>query len=195
VLIARIAIASVLALLLLYARARIAAGMLAALALATIALSGHAIGEKGADRAVHVCADALHLLAAGAWLGALVPLIAMLGRASEATSLLAAQATRRFSALGLACMGALLLSGIINACYIVSEPAALVHSLYGRMLLAKVAIFVGIVALAAINRVVLMPRLAWRRLRELALAECLLGFTVIAIVGKLGITIPGPHHP
>jgi putative copper resistance protein D len=195
VLIARIVVASVLALVLLYGRARIAAATLAALVLATIALSGHAIGEKGVDRVVHVCADALHLLAAGAWLGALVPLIAMLGRASEATSPLAAQATRRFSTLGLACMGALLLSGIINACYIVSEPAALLHSLYGRMLLAKVAIFVGIVALAAVNRVVLMPRLAWRRLRELALAECLLGFTVIAIVGKLGITIPGPHHP
>jgi len=195
VLIARIVVASVLALLLLYGRARIAAGMLAALVLATIALSGHAIGEKGVDRVVHVCADALHLLAAGAWLGALVPLIAMLGRASEATSPIAAQVTRRFSTLGVACMGALLLSGIINACYIVSEPAALLHSLYGRMLLAKVAIFVGVVALAAINRVVLMPRLAWRRLRDLALAECLLGFTVIAVVGKLGITIPGPHHP
>jgi putative copper resistance protein D len=193
VLMARIVVAGVLALVLLYGRARIAGAMLAALVLATIALSGHAIGDKGVDRAVHVCADALHLLAAGAWLGALVPLTAMLGRASEAP--LAAQATQRFSTLGVACMGALLLSGIVNACYIVAEPAALVHSLYGRMLLAKVAIFIGIVALAAINRVVLMPRLAWRRLRELAIAECLLGFTVIAIVGKLGITIPGPHHP
>jgi copper resistance protein D len=192
---ARVVLAGVLALVLLYGRARIAAGTVAALVLASIALSGHAIGEKGIDRLVHVCADALHLLAAGAWLGALLPLIAMLGRASEATWPMAAQATRRFSTLGVACMAALLLSGIINACYIVSEPAALIHSLYGRMLLAKVSIFVAIVALAAINRVVLMPRLAWRQLRELALAECLLGFTVIAIVGKLGITIPGPHHP
>lgn len=193
VLSARLVLAGLLALVLLHGRARLAAGILAALVLATVALSGHAVADKGVDRVVHVCADALHLLAAGAWLGALVPLIAMLGRAAEAP--LARQATQRFSTLGLACMAALLLSGIVNAYYIVAEPAALVHSLYGRMLLAKVAIFLLILTLAAVNRLVLMPRLAWRRLRELALAECLLGFTVIAIVGKLGITIPGPHHP
>ena len=188
----RVALASVLALVLLGRGAGIAAAVLAAITLATIALSGHAIADKGMDRVVHVCADALHLLAAGAWLGALVPLIAMLGRANDAP--LAGQATRRFSTLGVACMAALLLSGLVNAYYIVAEPAAVVHSLYGRMLLAKIGIFLVIIALAAINRAFLMPRVALRRLRELAIAECLLGFTVIAIVGQLGITIPGPHH-
>jgi copper resistance protein D len=191
--IARMVLAVALIVVLLYRRAHVAAALLAALVLATIALSGHAVGDKGVDRVVHVCADALHLLAAGAWLGALLPLVAMLGRASDAT--LAAQATQRFSTLGIACMASLFLSGIINAYYIVAEPMALLHSGYGRLLLAKIVLFFLVLALASVNRAVLMPRLALRQLRRIAIAECLLGFAVIAIVGKLGITIPGPHHP
>jgi hypothetical protein len=44
-----------------------------------------------------------------------------------------------------------------------------------------------------------MPRLLaageapLRRLRRNAIAECVLGFAIVAIVGQLGITVPGPH--
>src|SRR5690349_14185553 len=42
--------------------------LLSAVLLATIAWSGHAAGERGTDRIVHLSADAVHLIAAGAWL-------------------------------------------------------------------------------------------------------------------------------
>jgi putative copper resistance protein D len=175
--------------------------LLAALLLATIAGAGHAVAGEGADRAAHLCADALHLLAAGAWLGALAPLIRTLARPDAPAR--SARLAQRFSALGVACMAAILLSGIVNAYYNLPDLAALGRTSYGLMLVAKISLFLLIVVLAAINRNVLMPRLARasgdaagaaRALRRNAIAECVLGFAIVGIVGVLGITVPGPHH-
>jgi copper resistance protein D len=177
-----------------------------AVVLATLAAMGHGAAERGVDRILHLCADALHLLAAGAWLGALVPLVLVLERCSYDAKpdalALAARATRRFSTLGIACMAALLLSGVVNASYTVRELPVLFASQYGRLLLGKVALYVLIVAVAGVNRMALMPRLAvasvdsalaLRRLRANAILETCLGFAIIAIVGKIGITIPAMH--
>jgi len=43
--------------------------------LVSLAGVGHSQIEEGAAGAVHVVSDAAHLLAAGAWLGGLVPLV------------------------------------------------------------------------------------------------------------------------
>jgi copper resistance protein D len=199
-----LAMALALALALLQRRpahrgAEIAGLVLAALVLATIAGAGHAVADRGIHRAIHLCADGLHLIAAGAWLGALVPLIVMLSRSPELT--LAVRATQRFSRLGLVAMAAIALSGVINACYMVPDIAALTASQYGRLLLAKIVLFLAIFALAAVNRKVLTPRLAGvsggsalRQLRANAIIECVLGFGIVAIVGQLGITMPEFHH-
>jgi copper resistance protein D len=179
--------------------------LLAALLLATLAAMGHAAGERGVDRTAHLSADALHLLAAGAWLGALVPLVGILKQGSGPTYEIAVQATRRFSTLGVAAMSALLLSGVINAAYTVGTLAALYESQYGRLLLVKLALYVLIVALAAANRLVWTPRLAaasaaaveraraFHKLRRNSITEAALGFAIIALVGKLGTTMPGMH--
>jgi copper resistance protein D len=179
--------------------------LLAALLLATLAAMGHAAGERGVDRTAHLSADALHLLAAGAWLGALVPLVGILKQGSVPTYEIAVQATRRFSMLGVAAMSALLLSGVINAAYTVGTLAALYESQYGRLLLVKLTLYVLIVALAAANRLVWTPRLAaasaaaveraraFHKLRRNAITEAALGFAIIALVSKLGTTMPGMH--
>jgi copper resistance protein D len=181
----------------------------AALLLAALAGTGHAAAERGLDQVVHLCADALHLLAAGAWLGSLFPLVFLLGRCARAGSAealdFAARATQRFSTLGVASMSALLFSGIVNTCYTVSSPRALFQSQYGWLLVAKVTLFGLILCIAAANRIALAPRLSSRsagkeararaaeRLRRNAVIELALGFGIIAIVGKLGITISAMH--
>ncbi|HZE59692.1 MAG TPA: copper homeostasis membrane protein CopD [Burkholderiales bacterium] len=173
-----------------------AGGILAGLLLATIAGTGHAVGGQGVDRWVRVCADGLHLLSAGAWLGALVPLLGILRRSSA----LAVRAAERFSTLGVASIAAIALSGMINAYYTVPDAAALVHTQYGRLLIAKISLFLLIVILAVINRSLLLPRLAAsgaassRSLRRNAIVECLLGFGIVAVAGELGITMPALHH-
>jgi putative copper export protein/mono/diheme cytochrome c family protein/peroxiredoxin len=166
--------------------------------LASLAWAGHAAAGQGSQGLIQLSSDIAHLLAAGGWLGALPGLVFWLRRGELVR--IAAQATRRFSTLGVVCVGALVLSGLANAWYLVGSVPALVGTGYGRLLLAKLAVFAAMVTLAAVNRLVLTPLLqrhdarALRFLRRNATAEIAAGLVVVAIVGALGTTIPGAHQ-
>ena len=183
---------------------------LSAAMLVSLAWMGHAAATRGPDRYVHLGGDIFHLLAAGAWLGGL-PLLALLlvgaaRRKSQAFERAALVATRRFSGVGVVCVGALLVTGVVNAWYLVATPPALVGTAYGQLLLLKLALFSAMLALAARNRFVLTPgiedgvramtdssRIAMRRLAHNAWSETALGIGVVVIVGALGISVPGAH--
>jgi len=182
---------------------------LAAGLLMTLAWAGHAVGTERSVRPFHLTADALHLLGAGLWLGALVPLLLVLGRArtspAQAWHALAATATRRFSTLGVFAVVTLMVTGLINAWVLVGSFPALMDTPYGRLVSTKVLLFVTIVSIAAFNRVKLMPRLptgghrddlsqaALERLWRNVIAEICLGAIILTIVGALGTTPPSFH--
>ena len=186
--------------------------LLAAGLLVTPAWAGHAVATERSVRPFHLTADALHLLGAGLWLGALVPLLAVLDRArtssAQAWHALAATATRRFSTLGVFAVVTLLLTGLINAWFLVGSLPALIDTPYGRLVSTKLALFVIIVSIAAVNRLKLTPRLttdgnwddmsqaasALERLWRNVIAEICLGATILAIVGGLGTTPPSFHE-
>jgi len=180
-----------------------AAVLLAAGYLAALAFAGHAAGGQGQERYPRIGVDMVHLLAAGAWLGALPGLALLLSRArrgADAASFgVAGRATRAFSTLGTVAVAALLLSGIANTWYQVRGVDALVATEYGWLVLAKVALFAVMLALAAVNRWKLSPRVvaadeaALRLLSRNAMLELALGAAVLAIVGVLGITVPAMH--
>ena len=195
----------------------LALGLAGAL-LANIAWAGHGAATPGTPGKLHLAGDILHLLGAGLWLGTLVPLellLAEANRTDDAAWLLAARiAAQRFTRVAIASVTALLAGGIINTWFLAGTIPALVGTDYGRLLAAKVALFVAMVAVAAINRFRLTPRLVpdatlaparhvLRRLRRNALIEIVLGAVIIAIVAKLGVTPPafeqeamrpGHHH-
>jgi putative copper resistance protein D len=160
------------------------------IALASLAATGHARIGDGALGAAHIAADALHLLAAGAWLGGIVGLAVMVrGEAAAKTT----AAVRSFSGLGYAVVAIILASGLVNAWLLLSGPSALVSSAYGRLLCAKIALFVLMLVLAAANRFWLTPRFGpedapdlTARLRRNVLVELTLGAAVVAIVSVLG---------
>ena len=108
--------------------------------------------------------DALHLLAAGAWLGALLPLVLLLLAASREAGAdarpFAVLAVRRFSAVALAVMLVLVTTGLGNTWVQVGSVPALVGTRYGWLLLAKVALLVPILWLAALGRRRLLPALS-----------------------------------
>jgi putative copper resistance protein D len=175
-----------------------------------LAWSGHALGGQGAEGIIHPAADILHLIASAAWVGALLPLAFLLSAAGKNNSLdIARTATLRFSALGVISVGTLLVTGIVNTWYLAGSVEALTGTFYGQLLLAKIATFLAMVAIAAINRQWLTPRLvqnenaaaaqsALRQLRRNALIETLAGAAVICIVAVLGTKPPGIHihqHP
>lgn len=182
---------------------------IAAALTATIALVGHANSEHGPQRFVHLAADAAHLLAAAAWAGALPALVGMIARqrrSPERTPLeVVARATQRFSLLGVISVGVLIASGGVNAWFTVATFAALFMTHYGHLLLVKLALFGGMLVLAAANRVQLTPLLsnaglpqtvravAQRSLQRNAAVEALLALLVLGIVGALGTTMPAAH--
>jgi putative copper resistance protein D len=179
-------------------RLAMSALLVAAAYLATLAWSGHAGAGQGRDRFIQLASDAVHLLAAGAWLGALPGLVMLLGEARPRE--VAIRVTRGFSMLGLASVSALVLTGFVNAWYLVGDVPALVGTEYGRLLLAKLALFAAMVVLAAANRFDLTPRLAaddnraLRSLRRNGTLEIAAGVAIVMIVGTLGVTTPAVHQ-
>jgi putative copper resistance protein D len=181
-------------------RALCALGALAAaLYLGALAPAGHAAAGQGGEVSIETSGDIVHLLAAGAWIGALPALVDAL-RATRPDEI-AARAARRFSALGLVSVTTLVASGFVNAWYQVGDPPALIGTPYGRLLLAKLALFAAMIAVAVVNRGILAPRVgagdrdARATLRRNAILEIGLGLGVVTIVAKLGVTPPAAHEP
>ena len=177
--------------------------LLAAALAASLAWAGHAAATEGADGTIHLASDAIHLVAAGAWLGALWPLSILLDRARQAagpaSAAIAYQATRRFSMLGMVSVAAILVSGAINTYEILGMAAFSLGTDYNRLLAAKIGLFAAMIAIASVNRRQLTPRLAherdhrraMRQLRLNSLSEAGLGLLILLIVAMLG-RIP-PH--
>jgi putative copper resistance protein D len=176
----------------------------------SLAWAGHgAAAEDVPFDGLHLPADILHLLATGAWLGALLPLVILLAQAgrdgsSEAVSA-ARTATVRFSTLGISSVATLLVTGLVNTWFLSGSIPALLGTTYGQLLLIKVALFLTMIAVANVNRGRLVPRLAEsateasirlrtvRQLRRNASIEVSLGVFVLGVVGIIGILPPGLH--
>ena len=165
-----------------------------------LAFAGHA----AAGGIVQRFSDMLHLGLAALWLGGLLPLAAVMSAAARVPLAAAARqahaASRRFSPLGILCVGGLLATGLLNAWELVGTVPGLIGTPYGRLLLLKIAAFLAMIAIAAINRQRLTPALAGRgaadaarRLARNALIETALGILILADVGALGISVPAAH--
>ena len=166
--------------------------------LASIALTGHAASGEGFVGLRHRIADAFHLVAAGVWIGALVVLarLAMISARQLGGDGLRTFhfALSRFSAIGPAVVGILVLSGMLNPGFLSSLNAP-----YGQVLLVKLALFAAMFFLAVTNRR-LTPKLsapssflegAVLALRRSILAETALAILVLAAVAWLGTLSPG----
>jgi len=192
-----------------YSRARrttIWGAMLAgAVALATLAWSGHGAAGEGAAGWVQLIADILHLLAAAAWLAAIAAFLFILfGTVSGSPGglSLARHALAKFSIIGTVLVGVLIVTGFANAMFLVgfAQMITLGGSLYGRLLLAKLILFGGMVALASLNRYRLVPSLvcaegqeterAIGHLRKSLLLEGGLALLILALVAWLGTLSP-----
>lgn len=169
----------------------------AALLLAGLALTGHAAMREGALGLLQRTNDVLHVLAAGAWFGALVPVLAILHlpdwperREGVVTAL------RRFSRAGHAAVALVLLSGLVNAGLVLGRWPHDLASPYEALLDAKVLAVAGSVTLALVNRYVLVPRLCRHpeatlvALRGATLAELPLGIAAVALVAVFGLLDP-----
>lgn len=126
-----------------------------AVALATLAWAGHGAMGSGGAGWLHPAADILHLLAVGSWLGALAALLMLLFDRQIVTDrtriVRLDRALRHFSSTGTVLVVTILATGIVNVASIVgwSHVAALPQSTYGRLLIAKVGLFLFMLGLAS----------------------------------------------
>ena len=173
----------------------------AALGLVAVASFGWMGHGAASDSWTQLVADVVHVVAAAAWIGALAAFVLLL-RVPLAYAQIdtAERALRRFSAFGVPLVALLVLSGLVNGWMLVGPAhlAALPATGYGRLLLLKLALFAGMLGLAALNRNRHTPALArqpgdprtLRRLRRSVALEFLLGFLVLAAVAWLGTLSP-----
>jgi putative copper resistance protein D len=149
--------------------------------------------DDGRTGTFHLVADIVHLLAAGIWVGALASLLWMLATAQEDSTAASHQALAGFASVGTASVALVMASGLINSWLLVGPQnlLSLGTTLYGQLLLIKLALFAGMVALAAGNRFRLTPALANARtpgdarhaLQRLRLSLTLETFAAVAILG------------
>jgi copper transport protein len=187
----------------------------AALALAAIpaafvaiapALAGHASVQQPV--ALLFPLDVAHVLAMSAWVGGLVLLLLALPaatrrlEAADRTRLLAANLLR-FSPIALGCVVVLLVSGTIQAFEHIGAWDQLLHTGFGRAVLVKVGLIVVLIAVGAVNRRRVIPKLralvdsaaapgaAGRLLRRTLRAEVALVLVVLGVTAAL-VSYPPP---
>ena len=137
-----------------------ATSLVSAALLASLGLVGHAAMQTGAEGALHRANHAVHLMAAGAWIGGLVP-FAMCLRAYERDDLRkdAVRAMAGFSFWGQLIVAAIVLTGVVNIALTSHRPPLPPTTPYRALLVAKLVIVAIMILLALVNRFVLAPRL------------------------------------
>lgn len=153
-----------------------------AAALVTVSVAGHA--WTAPDRAVAVASDVVHLGAVAVWAGGLLPLLMVLPALGPDER---RRVTTRFSAVAVAAVAVVALSGTVSGWQQVRTLDALTSTTYGRLLLAKVAGLAVLVALGWVNRARLVPLVgrAISPLRRSLRAEVAVAALVLAVTAAL----------
>lgn len=158
---------------------------------------------------------ALHLLAAGLWVGGLVAIVAAVlprARRGPNSRAIALQLVRRFGVLASVSVAALGVTGLFVTGQLVATVDALLFSPYGQLLLIKI-LLVGVVVLIGLSNAIstqprlqglLLARLPGRLARRLGprhprrsiAAEMVAAVAVLGVVAMLGVTPParGPEY-
>jgi putative copper export protein len=169
-------------------------GLLTAEALAVHAVTGHA-GAAAHLRWPTIGVQWLHLLAVAAWIGSLAWALAALPREPGAR----AAAALRLSRVATVAVVVVAVTGTARALAEVASWHLLWATGFGRTVVAKVAVFLLLLALGARNKLRLVPGaaadLAAARLRRAVSAEVVFGGVAFALTGVLAGLAPATAQP
>src|SRR5829696_2566573 len=192
----------------------VAVGGLAAALVVTPALSGHA--AAGPDAAVGALVGVVHFSAAAVWFGGLVLLGTCVLPHAEVGLL---RAVPRFSSVAFTAMVVIVVTGMVQSWRQVESLQALGQTAYGRLLVAKVVVFLLLIVVAGRSRVLVRRKLMARAsvgaaapdrdrgdaarphlgdidggslwlLRRLVLTEVIIAIVLLAVTALLGIATP-----
>lgn len=184
---------------------RVALLALSATALASLSWNGHAAAGDGFGGTLRLAAGIAHLLAAGAWVGAIAAILQLALRPQglrlrERTHALW-QAAHSFALPGTIIVATLAMTGTYTYVDLGGSVQTLTGTAHGRWLLLKLTLVAGMLGLAALHRWRLVPALAasirggWqprplRSLRHSLACESVLALLVLACVAVLGTLDP-----
>src|SRR6266481_1970089 len=140
--------------------------------------------------------DAIHQLAADVWIGGLIHLLAAIRRAR---GLLPVSVLKRFSPMALGAVAGLVVTGLAFSFYYIGGASPLYGTSYGAMLVSKVLVFGGLLALGGMtflstrllgNASATPSRVCW-----FLEAEVGLGITVLFIAASLTSLPPAADVP
>jgi len=178
---------------------------LGAIALATLAWGGHGVMNEDVKGFVHLGADIVHLIAAGAWIGALASFMLLLRWAPKGGRAEVQQLGRMlngFAIMGSVVVATLLVTGTINYLMIAGLNFGRVFTTtYGILLAIKLVFFLAMLALAAANRYRLTPMLeasiasdnhgpAIASLKSSLVLESGCALLILALIACLGMLNP-----
>lgn len=169
--------------------------LFAVIAVVSLSWNGHGAMTDKALGWLHLAGNALHLLAAFGWIGALAAFL-WAATLSKGSSHDLAVSLERFAGVGTVFVAVLLATGIANTLFVVGSNAlpTLLETTYGRLLVTKIGLFAAMLAAAAANRFWLTPRMiaspSLAAVRTSLGAELILGIGALAIVAWLGTLDP-----
>jgi copper transport protein len=173
-----------------------AAALAAGLALLVV-LAGHATTR--AHPVLLTASGALHVLAASAWAGGIAALLMALAPAARALpaddrARLWSAVLRRFSRVAVLAVGALAVTGVVQAVVEVGTPGALLDAAFGRAVVIKVGLLVFVLGIAAGHRLdaAVAATRATLRAEALGLVAILVATGVLAGSAPSGGAPPGP---
>ena len=205
---ARAALALAGVAILMFGQDRRVPGLMAVMAFAgataSFAWSGHGAASEGAGGLIHLIADIIHALAAAVWLGALAGFCIRLCRPFGGEIETTTRDLAGFATVGSAAVSVLVLTGLINAGFLIGIDGVVrvASSIWGLLLLGKLALFILMVGLAAHNRFTLTPALARaithdtatdgpvRRLQLSIGLEMAAGLVLLGLVAAMGVQMP-----
>jgi copper transport protein len=170
--------------------------------LAALAATFSATGHPAAGRHVPpaFAADLLHLAAMGLWLGGLVALATLCARGAAVPAETFTAAVRRFSPLAAWCVGVLAVTGVLQSLRELTSVADLLDTGWGRYLLVKLAVVLGLLVLARRARAWTRRRTSpdgpsLRTMRRTLAYEAAAGAVVLALSAMLAGSAPPSDRP
>jgi len=164
--------------------------------LATSSFSGHA--AVGRPRILSIGNDIIHLLSGAVWLSGIVVLAALVPYAwrkmAEGDRIeLLTPLVVRFSRVAFVSIVVVAVTGTVNSLFDVARLRDLVESAYGITLSLKIILFVGVLALGAVNHRYVRTRLerrdraapVARLFRKLIVIELTIGLGIMGVTGIL----------
>jgi copper transport protein len=147
--------------------------------LLTSALTSHGAALP-AGAAAGIAIDWLHIVGATLWVGGLMALVAFVPELG-----LKRGVVDRFGRLALIASMIVLLSGVLQGALEVGSPGAFFSTFYGQLLLVKIVLLVGMLALAAVNQA--------RGSAVGVRVELVVGVVVFGVAAVLSGTPPTPN--